>query len=230
MKKSASATISHNETVWGFGYLVFQLLFLPSILAAVNGLLSRPLNSAELNFVFFLINFLAILAIFHSFLGRSAAQVVQHPAYFLQAVILGAVAYFACSYGIEWIIGQLSPGYTNANDASIAAMSQGSYFLMAVGTVILVPPVEECLYRGLIFRKLYRKNKWAGYLVSILVFALIHILGYIGTYTPLELVLCVLQYIPAGLCLAWAYTKADTIFAPIVIHAIVNAVGISRMR
>ena len=35
-----------------------------------------------------------------------------------------------------------------------------------------------------------------------------------------------LQYLPAGLCLAWAYTKADTIFAPILIHAAVNAVSI----
>ena len=230
MKKSISASISHTETVWGWGYLIFQLLFLPSILAAVNGILPRALTGAELNFAFFLINFLAILWIFHSFLGRSAAQVGQHPAYFLQAVILGTVAYFACSYGVEWIIGQLAPGYANANDASIASMSQGSYFLMAVGTVILVPPVEECLYRGLIFRRLYGKNKWAAYIVSILVFALIHIVGYVGSYTPLELVLCVLQYVPAGRCLAGAYTKADTIFAPIVIHAIVNAVGISRMR
>ena len=39
-----------------------------------------------------------------------------------------------------------------------------------------------------------------------------------------------LQYLPAGLCLAWAYTKADTIFAPILIHAIINAVSIGLVK
>jgi len=35
---------------------------------------------------------------------------------------------------------------------------------------------------------------------------------------------------PAGLCLAWSYTKSDTIFAPIVIHALVNATAIGFLR
>lgn len=230
MKKSLSANLSHYETVCGWVYLVFQIIFLPSLLNAVNAMLPRELNSAELNFVYFLLNFLAIVFIFHDFLGQSFRQVIRHPAYFCQAVILGAVAYFACSKAVEWIIGVLVPSFANANDASITSMAHQNSFLMTIGTVILVPPVEECLYRGLIFRKLYGKNRYAAYIISILAFALIHILGFLGTYSPLELCMAVLQYLPAGLCLAWAYTKADTIFAPIVIHAIVNAVGIYRMR
>ena len=65
---------------------------------------------------------------------------------------------------------------------------------------------------------------------TILAFAIIHIIGYIGKYSALELLMAVLQYLPAGLCLAWAYTKSDTIFAPILIHAAINAVGILAMR
>ena len=51
-------------------------------------------------------------------------------------------------------------------------------------------------------------------------------LGYIGLYSPLELMMAVLQYLPAGLCLAWSYIRGDTIFAPIVIHAAVNYITI----
>ncbi len=230
MKKSLCANLSHAETVWGWVYLVFQTVFLPSLLTAGNAMFSPGLNKAELNFVYFLLNFLAIVFIFHDFLGDSFRQVLRHPAYFCQAVILGAVAYFACSRAMEWVTALLVPKFANANDASISVLYRNNPFLMTVGTVILVPPVEECLYRGLIFRKLYGKNRWAAYLTSIFAFALIHILGFLGVYSPLELCMAVLQYLPAGLCLAWAYTKADTIFAPIVIHAIVNAVGIYRMR
>ncbi len=220
---------SHNETICGWIYLFLQLFLLPSLLNAVNGMLPQKLSTAELNFAFFFLNFMAILWIFHDFLGNSFKQVTQHPIVVMEAVILGAVFYFACTWAVEQIIGLLAPGFANANDASVIAMYRSNPFLMTLGTVVLVPPVEECLYRGLIFRRLYGVSKWAAYLVSIAVFALIHILGFLNTYSPLEVCMAVLQYVPAGLCLAWAYTKGGTIFAPIFIHAVVNAYGIGTM-
>ena len=222
--------LSHSETVCGWFYFLFYLFLLPSVLTSVNGMLPRALSETELNFAYFFINFLVILWIFHNFLGESFRQVTRHPILVGQAVILGAVAYFACQWAVEKAIFWLAPGFANANDASIGQMLRGNSFLMTLGTVVLVPPVEECMYRGLIFRKLYGINKWAAYIVSIVAFSLIHVIGFLGSYSPLDLCLAVLQYLPAGLCLAWAYTKGGTIFAPIFIHAFVNAVGIYRMR
>ena len=74
------------------------------------------------------------------------------------------------------------------------------------------------------------KNKAAAYLVSMAAFAAIHVLGYIGSEDLGRLVLCFIQYLPAGLCLAWTYTKADNILAPTLVHAIVNAVAIGALR
>ena len=221
--------LSSNETICGWIYFTFYLFLLPSILTAVNGMLPAPLSSEELNFAYFFLNFLVILWIFHDFLGESFRQVTRHPIMVLEAVILGGVAYFSCRWCIERIIAWLAPGFTNANDASISGLLQGNFFLMTLGTVILVPPVEECMYRGLIFRRLYGVNKWAAYLISATSFALLHILGFIGVYSPLELCLAVLQYLPAGLCLAWAYVRGGSIYTPIFIHAIVNAEGIYRL-
>ena len=227
---SFSGNLTNQETIGGFCYMAFQILFLGEVLAWINGRLQHPLNLAELNFTFYLVNFIAILLIFHDFLGRALKQATRHPALLCQAVILGLVAYYAAVYALDWVIGQLVPHFSNYNDQAITNMVSGNYFLMAVGTVVLVPPVEECLFRGLIFRNLYGKSHWAAYIVSIAAFAIIHILGYIGRYEPLELVMAFLQYLPAGLCLAWAYTKADTIFAPILIHAIINAVSIGLVK
>ena len=228
--RSVSSYLSSRETISGFCYLAFQLIFLPSLLTWLNGQLDHPLPSAELNFVFYLVNFIAMLLIFHDFLSRSLHQVGQHPAYFCQAVILGFVAYYACYYATEHLVSILVPSFSNYNDEAIAAMSRGNYFLMVIGTVILVPPVEECFYRGLIFRNLYGKSRWAAYAVSILAFALIHIVGYIGKYSAVELIIAFLQYLPAGLCLAWSYAKADTIFAPFLIHAAINFITINGIR
>ena len=226
--KTLTISTTKQETIFGWIYLAFQLLALPGILAWANE--TMGLSEAELNFCFFVINFIAVLLIFNKYLSRSFTHALQHPSYFIQAVILGFVAYYACSWGIDKLFSWIAPNYTNANDASIAALSKGNFFLMAIGTVVLVPPVEECFYRGLVFRNLYGVSRLAAYLVSMAVFAFIHIIGYIQSYTPWQLVICFLQYLPAGLCLAWSYAKSDTIFAPIVIHALVNAWAIGLLR
>ena len=230
MKKSHSLGpyISSQEIIGGFCYLCFQLVLLPGLLTWANSRMG--LNTAQLNFVYYLVNFIAALLIFHEFLGSSLSQAFQHPIMLCEAVILGFVAYYACFHITEWLVGLLVPSFSNYNDESIFAMSSGNRFLMLIGTVVLVPLAEECFFRGLIFRNLYGKSRWAAYLVSMLAFACIHILGYIGQYSPLELVMALLQYLPAGLCLGWSYVKADTIFAPILVHAAVNYVTINGLR
>ena len=93
--RSLSACPTAQESVAGGVYFIFQLVLLPSILRWVNAQLSQPLTETELNFTYYLINFLATILIYHEFLGRSARQATQHLAYFCQAVILGLAAYYA---------------------------------------------------------------------------------------------------------------------------------------
>lgn len=228
--KSVSAVLTGKESLRGLAYLAFQLLVLPSFLVWSNRQLPEPLNDAQLNFVFYMINFIAMLLIFHDFLGRSMVNALRHLVNLCQALILGFVAYFACRQAVSWLIELLVPSFTNFNDSAYAAMKQGNSFLVLIGTVVLVPPFEECIYRGLIFRNLYGKSHALAYILSMVVFAMIHILGYVGQYTPLELVMATLQYLPAGLCLAWTYIKADTIFAPILLHAAINYITLTGMR
>lgn len=229
-KHVSSAWLSRETALYGWVYLLFQLFLLPSLLNAVNGVLARPLSKTELNFTFYLINFLVVCVIFHHFLGASFREAFWHPAYLLQAVILGLCAYYACTWAVTRAISYFDPSYTNINDSSIADLSKGNWYLMAVGTVILVPLAEECFYRGLVFRLVYPRSRWLAYVLSILVFAAIHVLGYVGKFSVQRLLLCFVQYLPAGLCLAWSYAKSDTIFAPILIHAVINARSIYLLR
>jgi len=228
--RATSPCPSSRESIYGSLYLVFQLFFLPSFLIWANAQADAPLNDPELNFLYYLVNFISVLLIFHNFLARSLTQLLQHPIDALQAAILGFVAYYVCFYAIDWVVSLVLPGYTNYNDESIAALSRGNFFLTLIGTVFLVPLAEECFFRGLIFRNLYKKSHWAAYSISIVAFACIHILGYIGTYSAKELIIAVIQYIPAGLWLAWSYIKGETIFVPIVIHAAVNFITIRGFR
>lgn len=223
-KKPTFPRPTAQETAWGFGYLAVQQIALSLLLQTFNRWLG--LREAELNFLFFLINFIAVTVIFHDFWGENAKSLVHQPILAMQTAVLGFCAYYAgtwlVNFGIQWA----DPGFVNANNAALSGFTQDSRFLLTVGTVLLVPPAEECLFRGLIFRQLYARNPWLGYLLSIALFGAIHILGYLHQYTPIQLVLCFLQYVPAGLALAWSYTKSGTIFAPIAVHAAVNAMAV----
>ena len=225
-----SVPLSRRETITGFAYLVLQMFVMPVLLGWADAAMGYALSEAELNFLYFFLNFLVTLVIFHDYLSRNLRLAASHPVRLCQSVILGLAAYYACSCVTGILIMLLEPGYANHNDEAISAMTQGNGFLMFLGTVVLVPPFEECMFRGLVFRNLWHRSRALAYLASAVLFAAVHLMSYLTLYSPLELALALLQYLPAGLCLAWCYAKADTIFAPILMHAAVNYISFNLLR
>lgn len=232
MKKRKNLYVSMNRTekVLGCCWLVIQLLFLPSALTWVNSQLPTPMNDAVYNFVYHLVNFVTLLCIFHQFLKDSLVSAWRDIWNFIQAVVLGFVAYWACNKVFDWVISLLRLNLNNINDSTVTAMLQSNYYLMVIAVVVLAPLTEELLYRGLIFRNIWQNSRAAAYLISMAAFSAIHVIGYIGTTDPVTLLLCFIQYLPAGLCLAWTYTKASNVFAPVLVHAIVNAIAVGLVR
>lgn len=228
--KKLSVSITKTEGVWGLVYFIFQLIALPIVLVAISHMLPTPLSEVQLNFVFFALNFIFVTVILHRFLIGNLKCALSAPKRCLQAAGAGMGFYWISSYVVGIIIILLYPDFANVNDDSIAGLAQDNFALMAVGTVLLAPITEEALFRGVIFGGLYKKSPIAAYCVSILGFSALHVVGYIGQYEPMHLLLCLLQYIPASFCLCWAYVRADSIWAPILIHTLNNTIAILSMR
>lgn len=232
-KKRLSIYMNRVETAWGWVYMPFFLFLLSDLLGLVCELLGLNTNSAQgkayLNGAFFAVNFLAAVVIFHDFLKKSFSKIGKSFWGFVQAVILGMVMYYVGNLLVNSLVMALMPEFVNVNNQSIQSMAAASGWIMLVGTVFLVPLTEECLTRGLIFQGLFRRSRIAAYILSTLFFALIHMAGYVGSYPWPTLLLGTVQYIPAGIALAWAYEKADTIFAPITMHCLINAMAYGLM-
>ena len=229
-KKHIPVSLTNNELLWGWLYLAVEFLVLPNALYWLAAQFFPGASDAEVNFLFYFVNFLATLLIFRKFLSRNWGTAKNNLLRMGLYVLLGLFLYWASSLVMAEVTYYLMPDFVNINDMSIAAMSQGGFLLTAIGTVILVPVAEECLFRGLLFRGMYSQSRWAASAISSLCFCLPHVSAYIGSYDWAVLALCFIQYLPAGLILAWSYEKSNTIFTPILIHTIINAFGIYAMR
>lgn len=228
--KKLSVSMRRSETVPGWIYFILQATVLPFILVLINALLPDPLGEAELNFTFFFLNFGCAVFIFWRFLLENGKAAIGNLPALLTGSIVGFILYWALSIFVGNLVIWVYPEFSNVNDDSIATLVQENSGLIAFATVWLVPVTEELFYRGLIFRGLYNRSRVAAYIVSTLAFAAVHVVGYIGLYEPMHLLLCFAQYLPAGICLGFAYAKADSIWAPILIHTCINQIGMLAMR
>ena len=228
--KKLSVTNTHREKLWGWIYLPIQLLILPIVLTVCNLFFNLNLSDAALNFMLFCINFCVVALIFHRFILENGKIALKKPLAVIGTALACFVFYIVSSSIITTMITYIDPDFFNVNDAYITTLVEEEFLSMFIGTAILVPLTEEVLYRGLLFAGLYNRNRILGYLVSTLFFAFIHVFGYIGSYSALQLGLCLLQYLPAGICLGWAYASTDSIWTPIITHMIINTLAVLTMR
>lgn len=228
--KKLSIPITSQEKRLGWVCLFAHIILLPTLLTEVNRYLARPLSENIINIIYFSVSFCCVLLIFHRFLWNSLPLGLQRLWQTLKGAFLGFAVYQLSSYLLSMLITALMPDFFNVNDSTISSASPEYFNLLKFGIILLVPIAEETLYRGLVFRVLYDKQPIVAYGLSAIVFASIHVIAYIGLYPPVHLLLCLLQYLPAGVCLAWAYVKADTIWAPIAMHIAINQIGLAAMR
>lgn len=225
-KLKLSVNTTRRERIFGCAYLALMLLALPRLI----GLLLPRADNTTRNFVFFCLNFCAVIAIFHRFLASSLRLTLSHPGRLFFPVLFGLAGYHSLTILVSRIILYFLPGFSNINDSSIAALAGQNYVMWIIGSVILVPIVEETLFRGLVFGSVGKGGLFWGYLVSSLCFSAIHVMGYLGTASWQTLLACLVQYLPAGICLAWSYHQSGSIFAPILIHTIINAMAMASLR
>lgn len=223
-----SNSLKKYEISLGCIYALLELLVLPQLAVTVNDWLQLPVWL--INCILYILNFVCLCAIFHRFLLTNLEKSAQNPWRTFRFAGLGLLIYYLLTLLISYISVFIYPDYVNLNDTSVSSMVMEGGVLMVASTIFLVPVSEELLFRGLLFRGIYERSPVGAWIISTVSFSLVHIIGYIGIYEPIALLLAFIQYLPAGICLAFAYQKADTIIAPILIHITINQIGISLMR
>lgn len=217
---------SNGERLGGWIYLPFYLFLLPVMLAAILIAMGHTGLSAEdqirMNLIYGALNFLILGFIFRKYLNESAAQAFSRPGRFLGAIFGGLVIYFFGTSTMASLSEYLIPGMENVNDAQIVELLDSGRVEMLIFTIALAPLAEELIFRGLIFSTIYPRSRFWAYAVSICLFSLLHVLGFIGSYPIATLGVCFLEYLPASFGLAWALEFSGSIWADIGVHMLAN--------
>ncbi len=222
-----------GEKIAGWIYLPFYIFLLSMVLAVAFMVMGRdvtdPTNLLYMNLIYGVINFCVLTVCFRKYLGKSMRQVGRFPGRFFAAVGIGFAIYYLGTVLMTVLIQLIQPGLENINDAALEGIAEHGMLLMILYTVLLVPTVEELMFRGLIFSSIRPHSRFWAYAVSMLTFSLMHVLSYVGSYPLSSLGLCLLQYLPASFGLAWALEYSGSIWASIAVHTLANAIAMLAM-
>ena len=94
--------------------------------------------------------------------------------------------------------------------------------------VVLMPLIEEVLFRGLLFGGLRRYSRPMAFAVSTLGYALFCVASFV--FQPegadLRYLLLAVQYLPMSLALAWCYDHGGSIWSAVALHMAVNGASL----
>lgn len=111
---------------------------------------------------------------------------------------------------IEWSL--LQTGQLNA--AALAPRSPSAFLSAVLQSVLVMPVLEELMFRGVVLRRFLPYGARAGVLISTLAFA-------VGHLNPINFLLG----LPTGVILGYAALRGDSLRQPVLIHIVTNLFG-----
>ena len=178
------------------------------------------------NMVYYYVLFAATVIIFHGFLGRTTRNLFDRFPLVGKTLLAGMVAHYGLNELVYRLVNLVITSRTNLNDTTISAQIEDAPRSTLLIVIFLAPFVEEVLFRGLVFGNLKNKSRLMGYVVSCLLFALLHVWQFAVNNQDVTYFLVMVQYLVPGMVLAWAYEHSGTLWTAIGVHAAVNALSV----
>ncbi len=223
------AKLSKPQLILGWCYLPMYLFLTAWIIQFVFGLLGLKQSIMALNIAYFTINFAVVVLGFSPWLRRSFRGFTERFWLFVQTLILGLALYYFSQLVLSTVLVLLLGEQTAVNNDAIGGLVQHSAGIMALFLMIAAPITEEVLVRGVVFGSLHKTNRYLAYTVSIVLFSSMHVWQHLAALDFVAAVFNLLLYVPAGVALGWTYEKSGTIWCPIALHAIINAISYGVM-
>ena len=224
-------TMSNREFILGLIYLPIHTIVLPLLISLHAAIYPGLLNEVDYNVAYIAFSFVVVLAISFKYLRAEFDGLLNNKLISVFTLIQGYFLNFLINYlllmALLLTIGNID--WSNPNNATLAEMATKDYRKVLGMAVFLGPIVEEVLFRGVIFGALLKRARLAAYIVSVVLFALLHVWQYAVAEQSTSVLLYTLDYLPVGFILAWCYERSGNLWTPILFHMGINASALAIM-
>ena len=219
--------MTRSQTILGFIYLPIHIFVLPLVLSWIF----PDWDTGKLNLVYFGISTVLVLLVFLSYLKANYYNFVDHIGWCIVTLFMALGLDYLLSLGVSFLallLPQLSG--ESPNDQTIMELAAQSSSVVKAVSIFLAPIVEEVLFRGVIFGSLRSRSRVWAYVLSALIFSLLHVWQYALAGMDWTILLYTLQYIPVSIALAFCYERSRSIWCPIAFHMFINAMSFKLME
>ena len=223
-----TSRLTKGETIAALVWIPMHIIVLPSIL----GLLNRAgrIDVTTANLVLYATGMLYMLIMLGRFLRREFDPLCDRPFFCLLQVAGSYVAmlFFNAAFAAILLLINGEEIIANPNNQAVTGLAESSPGIINATGIFLAPIVEELMFRAGIFGTIRRRKRVFAYIVSMLAFGIYHVWAYLPE-NPVYL-LFIIQYLPVSWLLCRCYEKTNTIWTPIFMHMLVNAVSMAAIE
>ena len=216
--------ITRKESIAALLYLPLHMLAVPWVL----GIIARKtaMGSPELNFIRYAAGAVYMLIFLGGLLRRDFDTLCDRPVKVLFQVAGSYMISLFATAAVGLLLGMFLGG--NLNNEAVIETAEENRGMTVAAAVFLAPLVEEPIFRAGVYGTLKKKNRALAAAVSIAAFSLYHVIYYVGE-NPVYL-LYALQYVPASALLISCYEQTGTLWSPIFLHMLINAVSMGILE
>ena len=190
-------------------------------------------STAYINFIYYAVGAVLIFAVIWRTFRTGFDTLCDRPLTVTYAVLLGYMLLMALTYLASLavlVFPEELKSVDNLNNDYVMNMADSQYGVTAAMAVFLAPLVEEPLFRAGVFGSVRKKSRVWAYVLSAGLFALYHVWQYAIAFANPMYLLMAIEYLPAGVALCWVYERTGSIWSPIFLHGLVNAMSLLALK
>lgn len=215
--------LTRREQVRGLIFFALYFLVFPVLKMVVEWFFDHffglYLSEAMSATVYYYIMGILTVFVFWSFLKNGLTILTE----FLPENLLAFVTGLVGAGALHFLVSLLPWPVDNPNSVSWAEQYAYSPAATVVIVVILMPLIDEVLFRGLVFGSLRRYSRPLAWAVSALLFMIYSVWTFAVAYGDARYLVLAFQYLPMALALTWCYDRGGSIWSTVVLHAVIDA-------
>lgn len=216
------AQFTRGELFRGWVFFALYLTAFPALMGAVQQLTGSELPVAETNVLYYLLCAALLFILLWTFLRQNFDRFLDR----LAENLLICLAGLAAAVLLVFLVGRIPLPVSNPNTMSYPEQFALSPAATVVILVLLMPVVEEILFRGLIFGTVRPYSRVLAYVLAVPVYAVYCVWQFVYSYGIIDwrYLLLAVEYLPMSAALCWCYERGQSIWSAVLLHMALNGV------